>query len=57
MTPLLLAFLTISLYNNVHTTITLIAGFEGIFCELSAIYSAIGQILNEEYGKTIIPLG
>ena len=38
-------------------TITTIAGFEGIFCGFSAIYSAVGQILNEEYGKTIIPLG
>lgn len=37
--------------------ITTIAGFEGIFCGCSAIYSAVGQILNEEYGKTIIPLG
>ena len=37
--------------------ITTIAGFEGIFCGFSAIYSAVGQILNEEYGKTIIPLG
>ena len=38
-------------------TITIIAGFEGIFCGLSAIYSAMGQIINEEYGKKIIPLG
>ena len=37
--------------------ITVIAGFEGIFCGLSAIYSAMGQILNAEFGKTIIPLG
>jgi len=37
--------------------ITTIAGFEGIFCGLSAIYSAMGQIVNAEYGKTIIPLG
>lgn len=35
----------------------IIAGFEGIFCGLSAIYSAAGQILNAEYGKTVIPLG
>ena len=35
-------------------TITTIAGFEGIFCGLSAIYSAMGQILNAEYGKNII---
>ena len=37
--------------------ITTIAGFEGIFCGLSAMYSAVGQILNEEYGKTMLPLG
>ena len=38
-------------------TITMIAGFEGIICGLSAIYSAMGQILNAEFGKKIIPLG
>ena len=38
-------------------TITIIAGFEGIFCGLSAIYSAMGQILNAEYGKEVMPLG
>ena len=38
-------------------TITTVAGFEGIFCGLSAIYSAMGQIVNGEHGKTILPLG
>ena len=38
-------------------TITMIAGYEGIFCGLSAIYSAMGQILNAEYGKEVMPLG
>ena len=38
-------------------TITTIAGFEGIFCGLSAIYSAMGQILKSEYGREILPLG
>ena len=38
-------------------TITMIAGFEGIFCGLSAIYSAVAQIVNGEYGKTVLPLG
>ena len=37
--------------------ITTFAGYVGIFCGLSAFYSAMGQILNAEYGKTIIPLG
>lgn len=32
------------------------AGIEGIFCGLSAIYSAMGQILNAEYGKNVVPL-
>ena len=40
-----------------NRTITIIAGFEGIFCGLSAIYSAMGQILNAEYGKEVMPLG
>ena len=37
--------------------ITMIAGIEGILCGLSAIYNAMGQILNAEYGKTVLPLG
>ena len=38
-------------------TITTIAGFEGIFCGLSAIYNAVGQIVNAEYNKNVLPLG
>jgi succinate-acetate transporter protein len=38
-------------------TIRVIAGIEGIFCGLSAIYSCAAQILNEVYGKTLLPLG
>lgn len=34
-----------------------IAGWEGIVCGLSAIYAAIAQVLNEVYGKVILPLG
>jgi len=26
-------------------------------CGLSAIYNAMGQVLKEEYGKEILPLG
>jgi succinate-acetate transporter protein len=33
------------------------AGFEGILCGASAIYTAIAQVLNEVYKKTILPLG
>ncbi len=33
-----------------------IAGYEGILTGLSAIYAAMGQVLNEMYGKKMIPL-
>jgi succinate-acetate transporter protein len=32
-------------------------GYEGIFCGLSAIYGGLAQVLNELYGRTILPLG
>ena len=34
-----------------------IAGFEGILCGASAIYTAVAQILNEVYGRSVLPLG
>jgi succinate-acetate transporter protein len=34
-----------------------IAGYEGIFCGLSAIYTGLAQVLNEVYGRTMWPLG
>jgi succinate-acetate transporter protein len=32
-------------------------GFEGIVCGLAAMYTGIAQILNEVFGKTVLPLG
>jgi succinate-acetate transporter protein len=32
-------------------------GYEGLFCGFSAIYTGLVQILNELYGKTVLPLG
>ena len=40
-----------------NETITKIAGYEGIICGFSAIYTAIAQVLNELYGKEIMPVG
>ncbi|GIU22193.1 acetate uptake transporter [Shewanella schlegeliana] len=34
-----------------------IAGYEGIFCGLSAIYFAMAQVLNAEFGRVILPVG
>ncbi len=33
------------------------AGWEGIFCGLSAVYLALAQVLNETYGKAVLPIG
>ncbi len=38
------------------STITVIAGYEGIFCGFSAIYTAMAQVINEAHGRTILPL-
>ena len=38
-------------------TIKTIAGWEGIICGLSAIYTGLVQVLNEVYGRTVAPLG
>lgn len=37
--------------------ITRIAGWEGMACGLGAIYLGAAQILNEVYGRTILPIG
>ncbi len=34
-----------------------IAGYEGIFCGASAIYTGLAQVLNEVHRKTVLPLG
>ena len=36
--------------------ITIIAGYEGIFCGFSAIYTGIAEVINESLGKTVLPL-
>jgi succinate-acetate transporter protein len=32
-------------------------GWEGVFCGFSAIYTGLAQVMNELYGKVILPLG
>jgi len=32
-------------------------GYEGIFCGLSAMYTGLAQVLNELFGKIVLPLG
>ena len=32
-------------------------GYEGIFCGFSAVYAALAQVLNELFGRVVLPLG
>jgi len=34
----------------------MITGYEGVICGLSAVYTALAEVLNEAHGKTIIPV-
>jgi uncharacterized protein len=40
-----------------NESITRLAGYEGIVCGGSAIYTGIANLLNEVYGYTVLPLG
>ena len=40
-----------------NQTVKTLAGYEGIFCGLSAIYLAMAEVLNEVYGKRVLPIG
>lgn len=36
--------------------IKMLAGYEGIFCGFSAVYTALAEVINEANGKVILPL-
>lgn len=38
-----------------NATIALIAGYEGIFTGFAAVYVGLAQVLNETYGKDVLP--
>jgi len=40
-----------------NSTIKQVAGIEGVFCGVSAIYAALAQVINEVYGKVVAPIG
>lgn len=40
-----------------NATLLKFAGFEGIIRGASAFYLAVAEILNEQYGKTVLPIG
>jgi uncharacterized protein len=40
-----------------NSVMRMIAGVEGIVCGLSAFYGAIALVLNEVFGKAVLPMG
>ena len=40
-----------------NTSIGTLAGYEGIICGLSAIYLAAAEVLNESFGRVVLPIG
>jgi succinate-acetate transporter protein len=44
-------------YTNASSGFKHLTGYEGIFCGFSAIYAGLAQVLNELFGKVVLPLG
>jgi succinate-acetate transporter protein len=54
---ILFFLLAIGDYTNASSGFKHFTGYEGIFCGFSAIYAGLAQVLNEIFGKTVVPLG
>jgi len=54
---LLFFLLAIGDYTNASPGFKHFTGYEGIFCGFSAIYAGLAQVLNEIFGKVVLPLG
>ena len=52
----LLFFLLTAVRLTGNADLLLITGIEGIICGASAIYTGIGEVLNEVHEKTVLPL-
>lgn len=54
---ILFFLLAIGDYTNAGPGFRHFTGWEGIFCGFSAIYTGLAQVLNELFGKIVLPLG
>ncbi|AHG21122.1 hypothetical protein Z042_17075 [Chania multitudinisentens RB-25] len=52
----LFALLAIGNITGNHAILTL-AGYEGVICGASAIYLAMAEVINEQLGRTVLPIG
>ncbi len=53
----ILFFLLVAAHATGNEEIEKVAGYEGIICGASAIYTGVAQVLNEVSGKVVLPLG
>jgi uncharacterized protein len=54
---LLFFLLAIGDFTNASAGFKHFTGYEGVICGASAIYTGLAQVLNEVYGRTVLPLG
>jgi succinate-acetate transporter protein len=54
---ILFFLLAIGDFNAASAGFKHITGYEGIFCGFSAIYAGLAQVLNESFGRIVLPLG
>jgi uncharacterized protein len=54
---LLFFFLAWGDYSQASPGFKHFTGWEGVVCGLSAIYTGLAQVLNEVFGRTVLPLG
>ena len=52
-----LFFLLVAVKLRENPALEHFTGYEGIVCGLSAIYTGLAQVLNELYGRIVLPLG
>ena len=52
----LLAYTSMTATDETIQLFTRIIGIEGIICGLGAFYLALAEVLNEEHGKTVLPI-
>jgi succinate-acetate transporter protein len=56
-TLVILFFLLAAEHATGNESIGKFAGYEGLICGASAIYAGIANLLNEVYGRAVLPLG
>jgi hypothetical protein len=54
---ILFFLLAIGDYTNASAGFKHATGYEGVLCGFCAIYAGLAQVLNELFGKIVLPLG